>query len=557
MGTSNLQQRRYVARRIRAEVAHHDYQNTTKLAGGTHLEYDKSGVPLYAGQVELLDEYIERSWDLYYGRAGNDSLQAASPIHLRSGCRGVVYEAVRVLAHDKLITLEEDGKTPNPAGMRLFLFTVKSSLAKEAPIHEADQFDKTLYDKTVWRKASESMAAYIIRRNQEFKMLENEIAGCAIPDRLQAHLLLKFSGLDKVQRTQVLSSCGNLIDKEKFEVAIRMQFPRIHLGSDSGGRPQRPQRDFQRPQSNFPNRPQVGKPKWKPRAPNGAHVAEQDEDDYDEEVFMGDEQPSDQEEDDQFETSESFNIDRQSFGDDIEGFIANADINNMDNEELECFAAVVQNRFRKQGRKPPPKTAGSGGSGASASESKPYEFHARGTLQLTEAQRKERQAKIGVLKDRSKCHDCGLYGHWSGDECCKKKKAGARPRPGAVKRPGQVLFSFTEGIDEDTAESFMVVKKKKDAMEHPCEHSFIHSHHVQRGANGSSRWLVCHACEEQVFATSRANPAGLWGYSLVIALYHRDGHRCRNKEMRNRFDKVELMLKDAPRPTRRAKPSDA
>ena len=58
-------------------MAHHDYHNSTKLAGGTHLEYDKAGVPLYAGQVELLDEYIERSWDLYYGRAGNDSLQAA------------------------------------------------------------------------------------------------------------------------------------------------------------------------------------------------------------------------------------------------------------------------------------------------------------------------------------------------------------------------------------------------------------------------------------------------------------------------------------------------
>ena len=68
--------------------------DTNKLASGDHLEFDKSGIPLYAGQAELLEEYIARAWDVFYGRVGNAQLQAATPIHLRSGCRGIVYDAV-------------------------------------------------------------------------------------------------------------------------------------------------------------------------------------------------------------------------------------------------------------------------------------------------------------------------------------------------------------------------------------------------------------------------------------------------------------------------------
>ena len=80
------------------------FVNTMRLASGDHLEFDKSGVPLYAGQPDLLEEYVQRAWDLFHGRTGNSTLQAATPIHLRAGCRGVVYEAVKTLSHTSLIT---------------------------------------------------------------------------------------------------------------------------------------------------------------------------------------------------------------------------------------------------------------------------------------------------------------------------------------------------------------------------------------------------------------------------------------------------------------------
>ena len=104
--------------------------STHKLASGDHLEFDKSGIPLYAGQLELLEEYAQRAWDLFHGRTGNNSLQAATPIHLRSGCRGVVYEAVKELSHSDLLTTSVEMSTDDPPvatvvvkpdGMALFL----------------------------------------------------------------------------------------------------------------------------------------------------------------------------------------------------------------------------------------------------------------------------------------------------------------------------------------------------------------------------------------------------------------------------------------------------
>ena len=79
--------------------------NTQRLASGDHPEFDRNGAPLYSGQLGLLQEYEARCWDLFYGTTGNSTLQATTPIHLRSACQGVVYEAVKALDHGKLITV--------------------------------------------------------------------------------------------------------------------------------------------------------------------------------------------------------------------------------------------------------------------------------------------------------------------------------------------------------------------------------------------------------------------------------------------------------------------
>ena len=50
--------------------------------GSGVITTDRHGVPQYGGDVDSFEECEERSWDLFYGREGQDSLQIVTPIHL-------------------------------------------------------------------------------------------------------------------------------------------------------------------------------------------------------------------------------------------------------------------------------------------------------------------------------------------------------------------------------------------------------------------------------------------------------------------------------------------
>ena len=103
------------------------------------LETDRHGVPQFAGEVEYLEEYLERAWDLFHGREGQDSLQIATPLHLRAQLQGTAYEAVRKLSHSELRTKTAEGKATEE-GMNLLLNTLKGSLATEAPVRVQELF---------------------------------------------------------------------------------------------------------------------------------------------------------------------------------------------------------------------------------------------------------------------------------------------------------------------------------------------------------------------------------------------------------------------------------
>ena len=191
------------------------------------IQFDRTGVPVYDGTPSMFDEYRERCWDLYYGRSGQDSLQAATPIHLRAGTRGAAYDAVRDIDHKDLVTLSPSGK-PLPAGMETYLEQVRRALDKEAPIRATETFDKVFYAKTVWRDPHESMHSYIIRRERELNDLTKVSAKTIVSPDIQAHLLLRFSGLSITQQSQIVSSCKNEYDLAQFQMALRMQHPNIH-----------------------------------------------------------------------------------------------------------------------------------------------------------------------------------------------------------------------------------------------------------------------------------------------------------------------------------------
>ncbi len=121
------------------------------------LACDRNGVPQYSGEVGQFEEYKERALDLFYGRSGQNSLQAATPLHLRAGCTGAAYDSVRGLPHAALVTRDPKGE-PTDQGIQLLLNTLEKDLAKEKPVRASEQFEKVFYDRQVWRRSGESMA---------------------------------------------------------------------------------------------------------------------------------------------------------------------------------------------------------------------------------------------------------------------------------------------------------------------------------------------------------------------------------------------------------------
>ena len=177
---------------------------TTMASTSGKLDVDRYGVPQYSGDSDLFEEYCERAWDLWHGREGQTGLQVASAVHLRAGLSGAAYDAVRKLGHDRLKTKNEKGD-PTEDGMKLLLDTLKESIASEVPVRVNELFLKAFYDPSVWRKATETMQQFIVRREQDFHRLEEVLLKSSVPEQVRAMMLLTFAFLDAKEATS--SAC--------------------------------------------------------------------------------------------------------------------------------------------------------------------------------------------------------------------------------------------------------------------------------------------------------------------------------------------------------------
>ena len=128
-------------------------------------------------------------------------------------------------------------------GMTLMIETVRRLVEKEIPIKRAEVFDKVFYLQTVRRKNDESMQKFIIRRHKEFAELKDISADTAISDDIKAHLLLRFAGISRQERAQIIASTGNSFDLKHIEAALRTQFGDVHVhrGKGKGQVPQQEQ----------------------------------------------------------------------------------------------------------------------------------------------------------------------------------------------------------------------------------------------------------------------------------------------------------------------------
>ena len=312
------------------------------------------------------------------------------------------------------------------------------------------------------------MHEYIVRRDHEFDELKKVSEETGLSKDIRAYLLLKFSGLSRNERAQVVASCGNEFVPEKFKQALRMQFP---------GQPRK--RDY-------PMKTSEHRQTW------AAETA-------------SDEIPDTEPENEQDESVDEPEVEEQ-YEDD---FFGDIDFDDLNDQELDVLAAAVQLRGKARKGKGKGKGGGKGGSkvgpkGGSKGGS------VMDRVQNEKASREHSQ-RINDLKARSKCLDCDQVGHWHGDPQCKKPGAGlGRKSNGNTKSS---YFCVLDSFNND-AECFAVTKPTAG----PCEHAIDRQRCVQRGANQHSSYIRCWTCSTIVCSFARTSVWGKWG-RLVAAFW--------------------------------------
>ena len=407
------------------------------------LECDRHGVPQFDGTADVFEEYEERAWDLFYGRAGNDATQIATPIHLRSGLTAAAYDAVRKLSHESLCT-SRDGKATD-AGMKLLIRTLKESIAAEVPVRINELFLTAFYSPQVWRKPSETMQQYIVRREQDFNRLLEASSGTQVSDNLRSMTLLIFSGLDHREQLSVLASVGNEYDFKKISHALRIQYPqatgkplarRDYLGASRGSR-------------SFNDGPPQSRYKWKmtQKARSVLAATHEDEDDdpaadLGEEIFYEDEVPEDDEPAD--EAFVNYSDDEE-----LEALLSENRELLDDSQVAEAYATIAQFKKKKQFSTSPKKS--SGGQGG------PYPFKATGELSFDAKAKEQRKSAVRFLKSVTPRTTCGQRGHWSGDAECPQRsntkkgkgKGSQAKKKASPKRTSQSFFVLHDQIESD------------------------------------------------------------------------------------------------------------
>ena len=408
------------------------------------LECDRYGVPQFDGQSELFEEYQERCWDLFYGRDGQESLQVATPLHLRAQLSGAAYEAVRKLTHEKLRTKDADGKA-TLAGMRLLIQTLKDSIAVEQPVKLNELFLTCFYSPAVWRKQTETMAQYIVRRENDFGRLKEASAETQVSANIRCLLLLLFSGLDAKEQQSILSSVGNEYDFEKVKHALRIQYPttlpkqvfrRDYLGAGRS-QPMTIQSKFRFKRSQ------------KTRQVYAAEDYDEMDDEAGEEAYYEDEDGGEDE-------SPDAALITYSDDEELEAFLG--ELTNESSEDplvADAFATVAQHKMQKKGNF---KKKGSGHGQSSAS----FPFKAQGDISFDKA-KDQRKSAVKFLKSVTECTSCHQRGHWVGDPECPNTKKGKgkgglgkkKPfQPTAKKKASSNFFVLDDAIESEDEAAF-------------------------------------------------------------------------------------------------------
>ena len=407
------------------------------------LETDRYGVPQYSGASETFEEYEERAWDLWYGRAGQEQLQTATPVHLRAGLTGSAWESVRKLKHDMLITKAENG-SPTTDGMKLLLKTLRDAIADEVPVKINELFLTAFYSPSVWRRNNETMQQYIIRRELDFKKLEETSPETKVSNNIRAMMLLIFGGLDAKEQVSVLSSCGNQYDFEKISHAMRLLFP------NAAGKPVQ-RRDFLGSGGGrtMSSQSSTLKAKWRTKKHFAMAMDDESQQPDDGEEAYGDDAYY---EDDENDTNDEILV-ADSDEELLDSFVQEIpDLGEDDSSLAEAYATVLQHKQKKR----------NASKGKGKGSGKSFNFKASGEMSFDAKAKENRKQAVQFLKSVTPCTSCGQRGHWQGDDVCPNSKRGSGRKPGhwsqQVSRQAQVFDEHFGFIFSEKEASFQLLR---------------------------------------------------------------------------------------------------
>lgn len=139
-----------------------------------------------------LNSTVKEHGILFHGHDGQDQLQAATPVHLRSGLGGAAWEVARKIDHSKLKTKDSERK------MNFLLSTVKEmTQLKNQFVQMSCAWSAST--PPVWRKISETMQQDVVRRENSLSRLKESSPETGVSQNLRTMMLLLFSSLDQLQ----------------------------------------------------------------------------------------------------------------------------------------------------------------------------------------------------------------------------------------------------------------------------------------------------------------------------------------------------------------------
>ena len=164
------------------------------------LQFDQ-GVPLFFGEPELFDEYLDRVETLVIGWT-DEVVKKSGPLgpRLYNALKGEAYTAVKAANIAKADLAKKEG-------VEMMIAALKSCIRGVGPTRVGEIFDR--YFDGGARKSGVSIGPNLTMRSEVRQQLMLADPKTVVSDNVEAYFLLKLSNLSKAQRSQVLASIGN------------------------------------------------------------------------------------------------------------------------------------------------------------------------------------------------------------------------------------------------------------------------------------------------------------------------------------------------------------